>query len=150
MHKNTRGSLWKNVLKSDNGCWCWTGHTDGVYGAIRFQGRTWKAHRLAWFLTSGPIPDKIFVCHRCDVPTCCRPDHLFLGTGFDNMADASAKGRLAVGERNGHAKLTAAEVEQIRDFVSHDYSFLEVGRAWGISKSAVDHVASRRRWKHIQ
>lgn len=80
------------------GCWEWMGSYFGTgYGQFTVRmGRTrknWIAHRYAWARTFGPIPDGLWVLHRCDNPKCVRPDHLFLGTHADNMADMKAKGR---------------------------------------------------------
>lgn len=82
-------------------CWQWTGgcFVSG-YGQIKVAGKPWKAHRLAWTLTNGEVPDGLFVLHRCDNPKCVRLDHLFLGTNADNSADMVAKGRQATGERH--------------------------------------------------
>src|SRR5438034_5336909 len=95
-HKRIR--FWKTVLMTPT-CWLWT-------GSIRPDGRGWTtfgrergiilAHRLAWELTNGPIPDGIAVCHHCDNPRCVRPDHLFLGTQRDNLRDMRKKGRGAI------------------------------------------------------
>jgi hypothetical protein len=86
------------VVRGD-GCWGWTGKTDGFgYGVVqlgRGEPRS-GAHRVSWRLHCGPIPDGLHVLHRCDNPPCTRPDHLFLGTALDNQRDASAKGRLSV------------------------------------------------------
>lgn len=77
------------------GCWFWLGplYPKG-YGSFWYQGRNVGAHRAAYELFVGPVPPGLSVCHRCDVPCCVNPEHLFLGTARDNLLDASAKGRL--------------------------------------------------------
>jgi hypothetical protein len=75
-----------------SGCHIWHGpRVNGGYGHIRFHAEKWLAHRLAWTLKHGPIPAGMILCHRCDERRCCNPDHLFLGTRGDNMADLKAK-----------------------------------------------------------
>jgi hypothetical protein len=82
-------------------CWLWIGPVYGNnhYGCASSRGRTMPAHRLAWTIARGPIPAGMKVLHRCDVPLCVRPDHLFLGTQADNMRDAATKGRTSNGNR---------------------------------------------------
>lgn len=76
-------------------CQLWTGQlTPGGYGVIRFEGKTYAAHRLAWMATHGPIPTGKVICHHCDVRHCVNPDHLFLGTHGHNMRDLAHKHRL--------------------------------------------------------
>ena len=79
----------------NSGCWLWERSHNGVgYGTLGVgNGKSALVHRLMWELTNGPVPDGMFVCHRCDMPPCCNPDHLFLGTPGDNMRDMHAKGR---------------------------------------------------------
>jgi hypothetical protein len=87
--------LWRRVVKKrGNGCWVWTGATVGGYGVIREGTRNVLTHRVAWELTHGAIPEERYVLHRCDVRSCVRPDHLWLGTYRDNLHDAYDKGRL--------------------------------------------------------
>lgn len=74
-------------------CWVWTGATLKGYGQIGDAGVVKYAHRVAYELAFGPIPDGLMVCHRCDNPPCCNPDHLFTGTALDNVADMVGKGR---------------------------------------------------------
>jgi len=98
-HTGTRRSaadrFWEKVDTSRE-CWEWTGSKRPLgYGQMGIPGtnRPVGAHRISWELHFGPIPDDMFVCHRCDNPKCVRPDHLFLGTPTDNVRDMVAKGR---------------------------------------------------------
>lgn|SRR5262249_45026831 len=75
-------------------CWLWTGsRNNGGYGYMAYNGWSEGTHRISWIVHRGPIPNGLWVCHHCDVPSCLRPDHLFLGTPQDNVADMIAKGR---------------------------------------------------------
>jgi hypothetical protein len=90
-----------SVVEKTEGCWLWRYGTnlDG-YGQFSLPkakttpARKWMAHRLSWTWEHGPIPSGLCVCHKCDVPPCVRPDHLFLGTHHENMRDAVRKGRM--------------------------------------------------------
>src|SRR5207237_6240778 len=115
--KSLRERFWSHVDATSD-CWVWTAaRTPLGYGvAADEQRRARRAHRISWQLAHGPIPEGLRVLHHCDNPPCVRPSHLFLGTQFDNMADARQKGRTASGGRNGSVvkpfvrKLTAAQV----------------------------------------
>lgn len=93
--------FWRRVMKPESdGCWTWTGSTAGYgYGRVFVDGRQQSAHRVAWELTNGPIPEGLIVCHKCDNPPCVRPLHLFLGTHKDNSQDMVRKQR-GPGQKN--------------------------------------------------
>jgi hypothetical protein len=97
-------------------CWIWRGYSTKGYGLFSLKGKPRLAHRVSYEMAYGAIPDGMDILHRCDMPSCVRPDHLWTGTHMDNMRDMEAKGRgnHAYGERINTAKLTWTEVREIR------------------------------------
>ncbi|CAB4176875.1 HNH nuclease [uncultured Caudovirales phage] len=135
----------------NSGCWLWT-LKGGQYGQLRVRGverRCIGAHRVSWLLHYGGIPPGMFVCHKCDVRGCVNPEHLFLGTIQDNVADMDAKGRRVVifGEARPIAKLNADKVHAIR---AASGSYKSIGKQFGVSPQTVCNVKLGRLWTHIQ
>ncbi len=146
--------FWGKVQKSD-GCWQWTGHQsqDG-YGqfkeCIDGVAKSVRAHRKAWELTNGAIPDGLLVLHHCDNRLCVRvDDHLFLGTNDDNMADLARKGRAARGVRNVNAKLTEESVREIRALLSRGAKSPDVASRFGVSNGTIWFIAKGVTWRHV-
>lgn len=133
-----------------DGCWLWDGCVTGNgYGAIRVEGAQIGAHRASYLAFKGEIPAGMCVCHRCDVPTCVNPAHLFLGTVQDNQADKTRKGRQARGRKNGRAKLSAEKVREI--FAAHllGESKKSIARRYEVSDTLVRLVLRREIWTHV-
>lgn len=142
--------LWEKVDRSGGpeACWEFNGarHTFG-YGKIGIAGSGPRdAHRLVWELTHGPIPAGMEVCHQCDNPPCCNPDHLFLGSRQDNVQDATHKGRTTIGERNPMAKLTWEDVAEIRARHAAGESRSEIAERFGVTRGTVWLIYSGRTW----
>ena len=141
--------LWAKVDKSGE-CWEWTGAVDRKgYGRIHSFGDT-RTHRLSWELHYGPIPDGLWVLHRCDNPPCVRPDHLFLGTVADNSADMYAKDRQARGPRLPHTKLTEADVREIRRLLAQEVPKKRLGRQFGVAGTTILAIARGSTWTWVQ
>lgn len=160
--------FWSKVSKTD-GCWLWTaGKFHAGYGQFRLAGRTVKAHRIAYELTHGPIPvgesyHDTCVCHTCDNKLCVRPDHLFLGTQADNVADMVSKGRQALGDHNGsrtkperlprgeHHKRPTAKLDEdrVRAIRVATGTQAKIAAAYGVSFQLVSLIRSRKIWAHV-
>lgn len=127
-------------------CWIWTGpRVRGGYGRAGVN----LAHRLAWERANGPIPEGLFVLHRCDNPPCCNPSHLFLGTHDDNMRDRDAKGRTLRGEATGAARLKAEDIPVIRRLASEGLSQRKIASSFGVSHTTIQDVLHHKRWQHV-
>ena len=147
--RKTEDLFWRNVEKSD-GCWLWTGNVTQVRGYGRIcQKPPVYAHRFSYELHFGKIDDGLYVCHRCDVPACVRPDHLFLGTAADNSADRNRKMRHPFGERHHKAKLTAGMVILIRERYVMGETQSALAKAYGVSQSNIGRIVRGEGWAHI-
>jgi hypothetical protein len=154
----SKGSLRERFLErtqKTDGCWAWTGaKTTAGYGEIVGGGRVLYAHRVAYELFVGPIPEGMCVCHHCDNPACVNPAHLFAGTYGDNLVDAIAKGRhtnpILSGENAVLAKLTWPQVHQIRSQYRHgsrDFGSVALGRRYGVDHVSILSIVHGHTWK---
>lgn len=134
----------------DTDCWVWSGRRQsGNYGMFKIQGKIVQAHRLAYEFAFGPIPEGMFVCHRCDNHPCVNPSHLFLGTPRDNMSDMVAKGRSLKGSKSVHAKLCENDILEIRRRLSTGELTSIIARSYNVSWTAIKEIGIRKTWKHV-
>ena len=142
--------FWSKVDRQPVGCWTWRSMVRGQrYGRFHVAGRKVLAHRLAYELLIGPIPDGLDLCHTCDNDACVRPDHLFPATHEVNMRDAAAKGRVARGERVTRSKLTSDQVSEIRARRLAGEGVVALGIAFGVHNSVISRVARGVAWAHV-
>jgi hypothetical protein len=128
-------------------CRLWTGNKyhDG-YGKMSWQGKTDRAHRLAWRAWRGPIPQGLNVLHTCDTPLCIEPTHLFLGSHADNVADKMRKGRHPRNVTFGHRILTEAQARAV--FKARGRQ-VDIAAKYGVTQAAVSKIKRKATWKHI-
>lgn len=121
--------LSKTSFNPTTECWEFTGDRDmWGYGRLTVKGKTYRANRLAYEFFVGKIPKGFIVCHRCDNPPCCNPEHLFLGTHADNMIDKVSKGRQAKGKGLPQTKLEASAASQAKYLKEQGLSFRAIGK----------------------
>ena len=149
--------FWSYVdRRGPNECWLWTGcrmaplpcgMQYGYFGAYD-EGRTIsiRPHRFSYFLANGEIPDDKVVMHTCDVPLCVNPNHLRLGTQRENILDASKKGRIANGSRQGNSKLTEADVGAIR---RSERTTAELASLYDTDYTNILRIRRGESWRHV-
>ncbi len=146
------GRFWSRVHKT-RGCWLWTALKNPKgYGLfpVRARERCVLAHRFSWELGKGRIPDGMCVLHHCDVRNCVRPSHLFLGTQTDNLRDMYEKGRHPKGEDRGHAKLTNAQVLEMRArYAAGGIRQKDLAKDYGIVQATVSFIVRHVTWTHL-
>jgi hypothetical protein len=165
----TTEQFWNRVVKTDGGCWNWTGASGNTMGhghlrhakstnAPNPEGRQGHiyAHRLSWLLSGRSIPINLLVLHSCDNPKCVNPEHLFLGTNQDNCDDKFSKGRQAcvAGIKNPNVKLTPEQIVQIKReyalIVGRKNQKTRLAQKFGITATHVRKIIVGTLWKHMK
>lgn len=138
-------------------CWEWTGFrtgagSNGGYGGISVAAGKWRgAHVVAWELAHGrKVPKGWEVRHRCDNPPCCNWHHLVLGKQLHNARDRELRnpGTQARGSRQGHAKLTEAQVAEIRELLTQGVKQRDIAARFGVTQSNISKIKNHQ-WRHV-
>lgn len=162
----TAESFWGRVDRTaEDDCWVWRGWRSPTgYGYLKWGNKQQRAHRIAWSLTNGPIPDGMLVCHHCDTPSCCNPKHLFIGSAADNNADKARKGRAlsgnrhpsrttperhARGERSGASRLTEPQVIDVLRKAALGHSHRSIAQELGVSTPTISSIVAGKAWRHV-
>ena len=150
-------------IPTTDGCLEWVGSKRGEYGSFGIRQRMFSAHRIAYFLATGTDPGELYVCHSCDNPPCCNPEHLWIGTAYDNTMDKERKmrGNHACGDRSGarlhperlsrgeschKAKLSTSDILKIRADARLQ---VVIAGDFGVYQSVISRIKSRKAWPHI-
>lgn len=151
--KTTQQRFWEKVERRGiDDCWFWQASIVGSgYGYFRAEGRMVYAHRYAYELRHGFIPEGLYILHHCDQPGCVNPKHLYAGTLADNTRDMLDRKRgrpgSSPGEKNASAKLTWAQVKEIRKRHRSGESRQDLADEFGVSPLTIWEIATGRTWK---
>jgi hypothetical protein len=145
-----------SVFRRDGACWLWAGAKVSGYGHITRRSVQIQAHRYAWELINGPVPNGKWILHKCDVRACVRPSHLFVGDHKENMLDMRRKGRKLgnngnlFGETHGCSKLYEHQVRAIRGLAKEGaMTQREIAERFCVTQATVSAIHKRRAWRHL-
>ena len=133
-----------------SGCWEWQGTIEkGGYGVLQIEKKQWRAHRYAYVRRYGAVPDDMLICHSCNNKLCVNTEHLYVGTHSDNMSDVIRHGNVK-GVGNGRAKLTDADVQEIRrQYATGTISQVELGRRYNVAQGHISEIVLGKQWTHV-
>lgn len=160
--QKTKSQIVEKIISCNNrndiSCWIWRwSFTKRGYGRANYKGKAIYAHRLSYLIFNGEIPDKMFVCHKCDTPLCVNPAHLFAGTPKENSEDRDKKGRSRTvvgkrykGESHSRSVLKDHEVIEIRNlYERNNISQREIAKKFNVVMQTISAIVNRKTWTHI-
>ncbi len=134
-----------------NGCREWSGFREKGYGRIKINGRNRPVYRIMYEIHHGiTLGSNIVVRHTCDNAACCNIDHLINGSQLDNIRDCISRGRHAIGQRNGCAKLNGDDVTKIRALLANGIQGKDIANQFGVHKATISDIAAGKTWRHLQ
>lgn len=143
--------FWERVDRSalsPGGCWTWLGASDrNGYGMVSWEKKRRLAHRVAWELERGSLDGQCCL-HKCDTPSCVNPDHLFLGSQLENIADMDAKGRRwrPALDRHPRRKLSSHDVVDVVSLRAFGARVCDLAAAFGVAGSTISMIVTGRNW----
>lgn len=141
----------EKYTKTPSGCWEWNAcMSTAGYGKMTRDRKTQGAHRIAWKLYHGEIPDGQHVCHTCDNRKCVNPDHLFLGSRQDNMDDMKRKRRHKYGAAHPHAKLSEADVLEIFRLRQKGWSLKQIANHFNVDRFPISKIVVGDHWRSMR
>jgi hypothetical protein len=141
-----------HVQKSDSGCWLWNAYRNhNGYGQLTVcpGNKRMLAHRVSYLLHVGEIPSGLCVLHKCDVPACVNPDHLFIGTKKRNSEDMVAKGRAAGAKGECHVCSKLREQDVVEILKSRHVARKELANQFNVTPRTINGIWSREIWRHV-
>lgn len=149
--KKLRKYILTNIqINISTGCWEWLGNQYDGYGRLSYNKSEHYTHRLSYEAFVGIIPPYKQILHSCDNPICCNPQHLRIGTNYENVCDRQHRNRHAKGETHGNHKLSEHEILLIRSkYMSGGYTQQELSDEFNCSRSHISNIVNNKFWKHI-
>lgn len=150
----TKKNIKEKIKINKNNCWIWQGwFTNNGYGQLSIKKKRYRPHRIAAYLwLNFDINSNLLICHKCDVPSCVNPKHLFIGNGSDNALDSVRKGRWVnnKGSRHGNSLLNENDILFIDTLLQAKWTHPTIAYVMGVKYGTIRSIAERRTWKHVK
>jgi len=154
---NVKKRFMENIKVDSNGCWIWQASTYKDKWGRKTYGRFFtklfpkecKSHRISYLMFNGPIPKEAFICHKCSIPSCNNPYHIYCGNHTSNTEDMVNANRQAKGEHDGNSRYTKEIVLKARELRENGMTYKQIGEELNVHVSSIERFIKKKVWKHI-